>query len=76
MRSESSASQLDPTASAWVGCTGFGMAVALKTAWASVCNKEKSKVRVLFDTGSHKTFTTANAVGKLRLEVMRKEKLG
>ena len=66
-RSKPSAPQLDPTASAWVGYTGLGTSVALQTALANVCNKRGRKVRVLFGTGSHKTFITAKAVGKLGL---------
>ena len=75
-RPEPSATQLDPTASAWIGYTGLGTSVALQTALANVCSKEGRKVRVLFDTGSHKTFITAKTVGKLGLETVRRERLG
>eukprot|EP00795_Rhopilema_esculentum_P014904 gene14904-biopygen4596 len=68
------APQLDPTASAWVGSTGSEVNVALQTALALVNGKDR--VRVLFDTGSHKSFNTAKAVGRLRLRPVRSEQLG
>ena len=71
-----SAPQLDPNANAWVGNTGSGASIALQTALANVDGKEGCNVRVLFDTGSHKTFITAKAVSRLGLRVVRKEKLG
>ena len=37
---------------------------------------KECRVRVLFDTGSQKTFITAKAVGRLGLEAVRKESLG
>eukprot|EP00794_Sanderia_malayensis_P016165 gene16165-biopygen13734 len=67
---------LDPTASAWVGNTGSEGRVALQTALAVVNGTREGKVRVLFDTGSHKTFITAKAVSKLGLRPVRTERLG
>ena len=68
------APELDPTASAWVGSTGSEGNVALQTALALVNGKDR--VRVLFDIGSHKSFITAKAVGRLRLRPVRSEQLG
>ena len=72
-----SAPALDPTASTLVGKTGSSEGrVALQTALAVVNGNSESKVRVLFDTGSHKSFITAKAVGKLGLRPVRRECLG
>ena len=49
---------------------------ALQTAQAVVNGKEENKVRVLFDSGSQKTFVTAEVVEKAKLRVVRKEMLG
>ena len=70
------ATQLNASAASWVGSTGSGERVALQTALAKVNEKEECKVRVLFDTGSHKSFVTAEAVCKLGLRPVRKENLG
>ena len=70
------APQLDPQAASWVGNTGSEVRVALQTALAVVDGKRDRMVRVLFDTGSHKTFITSKAVGKLELKPVRKERLG
>ena len=68
---------LDPAAPAWVGKTGSSEGrVALQTALAVVNGKSENRVRVLFDTGSHKSFITAKAVGKLGLRPVRKQCLG
>eukprot|EP00794_Sanderia_malayensis_P016738 gene16738-biopygen14130 len=56
--------------------TGSGGRVALQTALAKVNENTGSTVRVLFDTGSHKSFITAEAVAKLGLNCLRKETLG
>ena len=40
-----------------------------------MCDKEESRVQVLFDTGSHKTFITGKAIGRLGLEITRKKRL-
>ena len=64
---------LNPTASSWVGSTGSGGDVALQTASANV-NGER--VRILYDSGNHKSFVTAEAVNKLGLSVRREERLG
>eukprot|EP00794_Sanderia_malayensis_P012361 gene12361-biopygen9857 len=70
------APQLDPQATSWVGNTGSEGRVALQTALAVVDGKSDRMVRVLFDTGSHKTFITSKAVSKLELKPVRKERLG
>ena len=67
---------LNPQASSWVGSTGSEGGVALQTALAVVNDKRESKVRVLFDTGSHKTFITEKAVCENELRPVRKEILG
>ena len=66
----------NPQASSWVGSTGSEGGVALQTALAVVNDKRESKVRVLFDTGSHKTFITEKAVCENELRPVRKEILG
>lgn len=63
-------------ASTWVGSTGSEGGVALQTALAVMDDKKESRVRVLFDTGSQKSFITEGAVRKHRLRPVRKEELG
>ena len=70
------ATQLNASAASWVGSTGSGERVALQIALAKVNEKEECKVRVLFDTGSHKSFVTTEAVHTLSLRPVRKENLG
>jgi len=50
--------------------------VALQTALAKVDGKLGSKVRVLVDTGSHKSFITNKAVNSLELRPVKEETLG
>eukprot|EP00794_Sanderia_malayensis_P018333 gene18333-biopygen12280 len=69
------ASQLDVSASPWVGNTGSGERVALQTALAMVDGKRECVVRVLFDTGSQKSFITAKAASRLGLRPERSEEL-
>ena len=69
-------SNLNPNANAYVGNTGSGRSVALQTALAKVNDKKEGNVRVLFDSGSHKSFVTAKAVDRLGLRPVRKERLG
>ena len=72
-----SAPVLNPTATSWTGTTGSpGERVALQTALANVNGKKECRVRVLFDTGSQRTFITAKAVGRLGLKPVREESLG
>ena len=52
-----------------------GEQVALQTALARVEGKEKSRVRVLYDSGSQKTFISAKVVNKLDLKPLREEML-
>ena len=52
-----------------------GEQVALQTALARVEGKEKSRVRVLYDSGSQKTFISAKVVNKLGLKPLREEML-
>ena len=47
--------------------------VVLQTAQAQALGKSKRRVRVLFDTGSHKSFITARAAAVLGLQLLRKE---
>eukprot|EP00794_Sanderia_malayensis_P017243 gene17243-biopygen14837 len=77
-RPQATAPAMDPNAAAWVGVgnTSSGGQVALQTALAVVNGNREKIVRVLFDTGSHKTFITSEAVGKLGLEPVRSERLG
>ena len=73
----SSGTLLNPSAPSWVGNTDSSEGkVALQTALAVVNGKKESRVRVLFDTGSHKSFITSEAVGKLGLKPVRREELG
>ena len=80
--SNASATHLNPSATSWVGSTGsFSSApdergVALQTALARVRDRKESKVRVLFDSGSQKTFISAKVAEKLALKPLREESLG
>jgi len=67
---------LNANATSWVGSTGSGGNVALQTALASVEGVKKETVRVLFDTGSHKSFISAEVVSRIGLRPVRKEELG
>ena len=67
---------LDPNAASRVGSTTSGSKVALQTALAFIDDKRERKVRVLFDSGSQKSFVTSEAVCMLGLNVVRKENLG
>eukprot|EP00794_Sanderia_malayensis_P003850 gene3850-biopygen3279 len=69
------ASQLDASASAWVGNIGSGERVALQTALTMVGGKRECLVRVLFDRGSQKSFITAKAASRLGLRSERSEEL-
>ena len=74
-----SAPPLNPNASSWlVGSIGSASQerVALQTALANVEGKKEVKMRVMFDTGSQKTFITAKAVNKSGAKPVRKESLG
>ena len=70
-----SASMLNVNAPIWTGSTGSGNSVALQTALAKVNERKECTVRVLFDTGSHKSFITARAVETLGLRPVSSEKL-
>ena len=65
---------LNPSATSWVGNTGSGTKVALQTALENVNALRGGKVRVLFDTGSQRSFITAKAREGLR--PVKSEKLG
>ena len=67
---------LDPNAASWAGSTTSGSKVALQTALAFIDDKRERKVRVLFDSGSQKSFVTSEAVCMLDLNVVRKENSG
>ena len=71
-----STSLLNANAPSWVGSTVSGDRVGLQTALAKVNAKKESKVRVLFDTGSHRFFISAKVVSKLGLRPVRSEQLG
>ena len=49
--------------------------MALQTALARVEGKEKNRVRVLYDSGSQRTFISAKAVKRLDLKSLREENL-
>ena len=70
------ASTLDPNASAYVGNTHSERSAVVQTALAKVNDKEEGKVRVLFDSGSQKSFITVKAVDRLGLQAVRRERLG
>lgn len=54
-----------------------GSRVALQTAQAQISGEGKNRViRVLFDSGSHRSFVTANVVKDISIRVVRKEWLG
>ena len=67
---------LDYNTASSVGNTSSGGKVALQKALAVVNGDRENRVRVLFDTGSHKTFITSATVCRLGVEPMRKERLG
>ena len=67
--------KLNPNAAAYVGSACSGGKVALQTAVANVNGMKDGKVRVLFDSGSHRSFITAAALEKLGLRPVRKENL-
>ena len=67
---------LNANATSWVGSTYCGESVALQTALAKVDGRKESQVGVLFDTGSHQSFITAKAVGRIGLRPTRSESLG
>ena len=69
------AQPLNPEASSWVGSTCSGDSVALQTALGSVNGKREGKVRILFDSGSHRSFITTKAVKALELKPVRRENL-
>ena len=50
--------------------------MALQTAFAKVDAKKESKERVLYDTGSHRSFISAKVVSKLGLRPVRSDQLG
>ena len=68
---------LNPSAASWVGTTvsSSKQRVALQTALAAVEGKRKGKLRVLFDTGSQRTFVSMKAVKRLDLKPIREENL-
>ena len=50
-----------------------GNSVALQTAQAQIAGKGTSRVWVLFDTASHKSFVTSQVVKSFELETLRRE---
>ena len=69
------ANKLSANAPAWVGSMCSGDSVALQTALAKVNDKKGCNVRVLFDSGSHRSFISAKAVENLGLRPVRRENL-
>ena len=67
---------LNANATSWVGGAGSGGNVALQAALANVEGMKKETLRVLFDTGSHKSFITAEVVVKLGLRPAPSKKRG
>ena len=51
----------------------MGNSVALQTTQAQIAGKGTSRVRVLFDTASHKSFVTSQVVKSFELETLRRE---
>ena len=74
-RQANAALKLNPNAAAYVGSACSGGKVALQTAVANVNGIKDGRVRVLFDSGSHRSFVTAAAVEKLGLRPVRRENL-
>ena len=66
---------LNPNATTWVGSTYCGERVALQTALGKVKERKECVVRVLFDAGSHQSFITAKAAGKIGLQAVKQERL-
>ena len=58
------------------GFIGTGCRIALQTAQAMVKGDRQQRVRVLFDSGSHKSYVTAKTADRAGLTVVRKELLG
>ena len=52
---------------------GTGNSVALQTAQAQIVGKGTSRVRVLYDSASHKSFVTSRIVNLFELEHIRRE---
>ena len=52
---------------------GTGNCVALQTAQAQIAGKGSSRVRVLFDTASHKSFVTSRVVKSFELGTLTRE---
>eukprot|EP00794_Sanderia_malayensis_P018483 gene18483-biopygen15572 len=76
-----STTRLDAEATAWVGSTGLVSPssverVALQTVLESVEGRERSRVRVMYDSGSQKLFVFAKAVNSLNIEPLSEESLG
>ena len=64
-------------ATSCVGNVEYGGRAVLQTALAIVREEDrKVKARVLFDSGSHKTFVTLKVKDELRLEPCRRERIG
>ena len=74
-RPANAAPKLNPNVVAYVGISCSGGKVALQTAVADVNEMKEGRERVLFDSGSHRSFITASAVEKLGLRPVRKETL-
>ena len=70
-----SASMLNVNAPIWAGSTCSRNSVALQTALAKLNERKERTLRVLLDTGSHKSFISARAVETLDLRPVSREKL-
>ena len=69
-----SAFMLNANVPIWAGCLS-GNSVALQTNLAKVNERKECTVRVLFKTGSHKSFVSARAVETLGLRPVSRENL-
>ena len=63
-------------ATSCVGSTGYGQRGVLRTKQAIASGVRNLKVRVLFDTGSHKKFVTSKVVWELRIRPKQVDSLG
>ena len=54
---------------------GTGNCVALQTAQTQIAGKGSSRIRVPFDTASHKSFVMSRVVKSFQLGILRRERL-
>ena len=81
---EVSKKPLNPSAPSYVVTTntsnvsnvGSGGRAILQTAQATIQGHGDSRVRILFNSGSHKAFITRSVVERLGIQPIRREELG